>query len=49
MKKEDVVAGMLAYIAHLREVGVIPLRRVIWTLYARSSVFAGWRKSLMPI
>ena len=49
MKKEDVVGGMLAYIATFVRWGVIPRRRVIWTLYARSSVFAGWRKSLMPI
>ena len=49
MKKEDVVGGMLAYIAHLREVGRYSTAKSYLTLYARSSVFAGWRKSLMPI
>lgn len=49
MKKEDVVGGMLAYIAHLREVGRYSTAKSYLDALRSFKCFAGWRKSLMPI
>ena len=46
MKKEDVVGGMLAYIAHLREVGRYSTAKSYLDALRSFKCFAGWRKSL---
>lgn len=49
MKKEDVVAGMLAYIAHLREVGRYSTAKSYLDALRSFKCFCGMEETLMPI